>query len=77
MEISNIASKIEDLQVGVWALSGLLMAVYDAAFHGTFATKDYDGAMYGLVTMSQNLEKETGEVVDAIYEAIQKESGEG
>ena len=74
MEIRAIASKIEDLKTGVWALSGLILAVHDAAFHGTFAAQDYDGAMYGLFTMSQNLEKETGDVVEAIYEVIQKES---
>ena len=74
MEIRAIASKIEDLKTGVWALSGLILAVYDAAFHGTFAAQDYDGAMYGVLAMSQNLEKETDNVVEAIYEVIQKES---
>ena len=74
MTIRKIASRVEDLQTGIWALSGLILAAQDAMFHGTFAPSEYEGAMYGLLTISQNLEKETGDVVDAIYEVIQKES---
>lgn len=69
----EIACKVEDLSFGLWSLSGLALAVEDAMFHGTWATKEYEGAMFALVKSVQTLEKESRQVVDEIYEAAWEE----
>lgn len=73
MKIRKYAYKVEDIGIGLHNLTGLVNAVYDALYHGTFKTDAYEGAVFILTQEVQRLSDLTEKVIDEMFEEMKHE----
>lgn len=77
MSIKDIAFKAEDLDTKTWSLAGLVRALNDAIYNGTFERSAYEGAFFTLSMMAQQIDEEAKALTSALFAAFRAESSSG
>lgn len=73
MTVKEIAFKLEELQIKSWALNSLTLAVNDAITSGPNAAENFEGALYALVCMTNELEEKMKILSDALFDVMRTE----
>lgn len=76
MTVKDIAFQLEDVQIKLWALKSLTLAVNDAIVEGANAASNYYGALHILTCMTHEIEQTVDSLTKELFEAIKKENGE-
>lgn len=70
MTVKEIARKLDSLEVKMWSLNSLTLAVHDAIVEGPNSAEIFEGALHALTCMTYELEKEVKELTKEVYDTI-------
>lgn len=76
MTLKEITFKLEELQIKLWSLNSLTLAVSDAITEGPNAASNFHGALHALTCMTHELEQEIEVLSKALFELIKTEKKE-
>lgn len=69
MTVTEIAFKLEDLQIQSWELHSLALVAYDAIMNGQNAVSNFDGALFLLTGITSKLDQEMKVLSDELFKA--------
>ena len=69
MTVTEIAFKLEDLQMQSWKLHSLALAVYGAITDSPCAASNFDGALFLLTGITSKLDQEMKVLSDELFKA--------
>lgn len=76
MTVKELAYKLEDLELKLWALNSLTAAVSDAITEGPNAAENYYGALHALTCMTCEVEQEAKKLTEEIFKIVKAEKKE-
>lgn len=76
MTTKEIAFRSEDLGLKTWALASVTLALNEALYHGTFGASEYEGAMYLLIQMTQEVSEEANAITESLFATLKTEPKE-
>ncbi len=77
MTINEVAYEVEQVEMELWSLSSLVLAINDAIVEGPNDAKSFDGALQILVRTTYGLKEEVSELRAKIYDSLRKEKKDG
>lgn len=73
MTVKEIAGKLDSLEVKMWSLNSLTLAVHDAIVEGPNSADIFEGALHVLTCMTYELEKEVKELTKEVFDTVKSE----
>ena len=73
MTVKEIAFGSEDTCMKSWATASLALAINEAIFQGGYEAKEYEGAMFLLVRLANEIKDETRDITDSLFDVLKEE----
>lgn len=73
MTVKEIAGELDSLEVKMWSLNSLTLAVHDAIVEGPNSADNFEGALHVLVCLTYELNGEMKKLRDTLFKIIRAE----
>lgn len=74
MTVKEIAFELENLEMELWALNSLTLAVHDAVVEGPNTASNFYGALHALTCMTFEVEQKAKKLTEELFKIIKAET---